>query len=160
MFPSITSRLLGRTIPSDQISEANLDGFIRLHILERDYPAVVSVEEARQKFGDLGEKSVRGVVVSGLSEKELELLDAWEADEYVKTVLPVNIDGEKRDVWVYVWNMEQYGVLLKPEVWKLEAFVCVTLSYCAPTHDDKLKHCMVLQTGQVGPMERWRRIRV
>lgn len=136
MAPSIISRLLGRTIPSTDIHpEAWLPGYVRLHIENRDYPAVLTTQEAEAQFGssfkseEKKERGVQGVVVTGLSEREIQLLDAWEADEYLKVEREVEVEqGQKVQAAVYVWNMGEYGSLLQPRVWKYEEFMYVQSS--------------------------------
>lgn len=136
MFPSIISRLLRRPISDPSLAqEAHLPGYVRLHIRERDYPAIVPIDEARTHFSSNKEflevlhkeDGVKGVVVTGLSGKEVALLDEWEADEYVKRVVTASVGpkGEEVRLWAYQWAIDEYGELLLPQIWHFDAFVYV-----------------------------------
>lgn len=128
MFPAIVTRLLGRSASELDFSEAILPGFVRLHIKERDYPALVTLEDANKTFGNLGEDSVKGVLVKGLTSAEMDLLDEWEGDEYFKTTTEVtNSSGEKKKAWIYQWGPEWMSMLL-PRVWHFDAFVYASKS--------------------------------
>ena len=73
--------MIGR-IPS--FEPAILHGYHRYRIRGEQYPAIYQTEN--------GTTSVRGIFCHGLSECEMEKLDAWEDDEYVRIQVIVDVE--------------------------------------------------------------------
>ncbi|XP_022981676.1 AIG2-like protein D isoform X2 [Cucurbita maxima] len=95
--------LLKRT---PQSSAAVLNDFQRLTIKGRVYPAIIPVDG----------KKVSGKVLSGITDTELDILDAFEDVEYKRSTVEVSLTAldnllldslEKLLVYVYIWNNER-----------------------------------------------------
>ncbi|THG97666.1 hypothetical protein EW145_g7570 [Phellinidium pouzarii] len=121
----------------------------RHRIKDCDYPGVIPYAKSRNLFDhDLTreERSVRGNLVAGLSKEDIELLDVFEGDEYVRekvqvhllgsieplnnpsgaivssTSAPLPVDlGEPVDTEVYIWSAPT--TFLVPELWSYEVFI-------------------------------------
>ncbi|KAF4358985.1 hypothetical protein CsatB_008655 [Cannabis sativa] len=87
-------RLLLNRVPLSSI--ALLNGFHRYSIKGRVYPAILPVEN----------KKVSGMVLKGITEPELYILDAFEDDEYERQTVEVSLEdsSEKLQVYTYVWS--------------------------------------------------------
>nr|XP_043638869.1 AIG2-like protein D [Erigeron canadensis] len=87
-------RLLLNRIP--QTSPAFLNGYHRFSIKGRVYPAISPVENSK----------VIGRVLIGLSAKELDILDEYEAEEYDKKLVDVYLldTSEVLQAYTYVWG--------------------------------------------------------
>ncbi|KAG8902240.1 hypothetical protein FRC01_009627 [Tulasnella sp. 417] len=86
MHPMIVRRAIATENPSLEVAPAILHNHTRLHVTSEDYPALVPskvasniVPEGRLREEDT---TVRGVLVKGLTKKDLELLDAAEGENY------------------------------------------------------------------------------
>ncbi|KAI8467059.1 MAG: hypothetical protein J3K34DRAFT_524060 [Monoraphidium minutum] len=105
-------RLLLKRVPPSK--PATLAGHRRHAIKGQVFPAIVPAE---------ADASVRGKVLLQLSDKELNILDVYESEEYYRTrVAPVLDDGEKVDADVYIWR-DAYRDQLQPGEWDYGAFM-------------------------------------
>ncbi len=86
-FPDVLEVLLGR-IP--QISAAVLVGWRAAALVRRTYPGLIPAAT-----------TVRGMLVTGLTDDEVVLLDEYESGPYDLRKLTLT-DG--RDAWAYVWT--------------------------------------------------------
>lgn len=86
-FPEVLGVLLGR-IP--QISAAVLAGWRAASLARRTYPGLTPATT-----------TVRGMLVTGLTDDEIVLLDEYESGPYDLRKLTLT-DG--RDAWAYVWT--------------------------------------------------------
>lgn len=114
MVPDVQSALLGR-VPA--CSAAVLNGYRRCSIEGECYPAIVRDELS----------TVHGLALEGLTPTELEILDAYEGDPYVRTSVELAIDGARVAADCYVWSNAR-DTRLGLEDWKLDAFVVNHLS--------------------------------
>jgi len=92
MHPQILKRVIGNDGTHLRIYSAILLDYTRHQIKHADYPAVIPYSHSKSMFDrELSpeEKSVRGSLVTGLSEAEVLLLDVFEGDEYVRNLVPV-----------------------------------------------------------------------
>jgi len=93
MHPQILKRVIGNDGTHQKIYSAILLDYTRHQIKRADYPAVVPYSQSSAMFDrELSpeEKSVRGSLVTGLSESEVRLLDIFEGDEYIRDLVPVH----------------------------------------------------------------------
>ncbi|KAJ7126959.1 hypothetical protein C8R44DRAFT_617604 [Mycena epipterygia] len=148
MHPKILKRVIGNDGSHLQICPAVLLKFTRHKVKYADYPGIVPYSEGRALFDhDLEHEacSVRGTMVTGLTESDIALLDVFEGSEYEKekaqvyplenlinlaeytmlttTPAPLPPDAELPspvEVETYV-----YGDIsnLKPEIWDFDDFV-------------------------------------
>ncbi|KAI6123517.1 hypothetical protein EDD16DRAFT_1826596 [Pisolithus croceorrhizus] len=90
MHPKILQRVIGNDGSHLRICPAVIKDFTRHQIKGADYPAIVPYSLSRSLFDhDLGEdqKSVRGSLISGLTDEDIRLLDVFEGDEYIREVV-------------------------------------------------------------------------
>ncbi|KAI5998882.1 hypothetical protein EDD15DRAFT_2161327 [Pisolithus albus] len=90
MHPKILQRVIGNDGSHLRICPAVLKDFTRHQIIGADYPAIVPYSLSRSLFDhDLDERkrSVRGSLISGLTDEDVRLLDVFEGDEYTREVV-------------------------------------------------------------------------
>ncbi|XP_022976254.1 AIG2-like protein D [Cucurbita maxima] len=82
-----------------QSSAAVLNGYQRLSIKGRVYPAIIPVNS----------KKVSGKILSGITASEMDILDAYEDVEYKRSTVEVSLmdSFEKLVVYAYVWCNEK-----------------------------------------------------
>ena len=113
----LLATVLGRLPPAADMHHARAPGFRAVHYPDRSYPALVHVP------GDAAE----GVVVTGLSPFERDLLDAFEGDEYLRTPIAVMIGEELHEADAYLptipvpatntaWSLNRWQTNHKPTV--------------------------------------------
>jgi len=93
MHPDILKRVIGNDGAHLKICSAILLDHTRHHVKEADYPALLPYSKSQAMFNrklSPEEKSVRGSLVSGLSESDMRLLDIYEGDEYTRDLVPVH----------------------------------------------------------------------
>jgi len=133
------------------ISPALLFNFTRHKVKDADYPAILPIARSQQLFNrelTRDEQTVRGTIVTGLTQADIDLLDIFEGDEYIRTPIsayylrelePLNqpsVDlvttapppvpppvqlGDPVQTETYVWAAP--ASLLIPELWSFEIFV-------------------------------------
>lgn len=93
MHPDILKRVIGNDGAHLMICSAILLDHTRHHLKQADYPALLPYSKSKAMFNrnlSPEEKSVRGSLVTGLSESEVRLLDIYEGDEYARELVPVH----------------------------------------------------------------------
>ncbi|KAF8134919.1 hypothetical protein EV363DRAFT_1447730 [Boletus edulis] len=148
MHPSILKRVIGHDGSYLQIRPALLLGYTRHKTNGGDYPGMVPYSQSRVMFSrDLEpeERSVRGSMVVGLSDKDMRLLDIFEGDEYTRELVHVHplgpsisidnveVTGEVPpipppnelettiEVFTYVWCRPLSE--LQPKLWSFKEFI-------------------------------------
>lgn len=91
--PDTCSGLLGRVPISVR---AVLRHHVRHAVLGEAYPAVVA-----KRAG-----VVKGLVYVDITQAELEMLDAYEGEEYKRVKVETELDTGATRAWVYVWADE------------------------------------------------------
>ena len=91
--PGICGGLLGRVPES---VPAILHGYVRHDVRDEVYPAIIP------QAGN----SVTGLVYENLSTGELAQLDAYEGDEYARSLVDVDTGQGNITVWAYVWQSD------------------------------------------------------
>ena len=89
--PDLRSAVLGRRIAAAALP-AWAPGCAALHYPGRLYPALVRVPGARAE----------GLVLTDLTPFEMDLLDAYEGEEYRRGLLPVMVDEHLHEVFAYL----------------------------------------------------------
>ncbi|KZT29771.1 hypothetical protein NEOLEDRAFT_1127599 [Neolentinus lepideus HHB14362 ss-1] len=92
LHPKILKRVIGNDGSHLQICPAILLNYTRHHIKYADYPAIVPYERSQVFFDkslEPEERSVRGTLVTGLNQLDMDFLDTFEGDEYIRTTVPV-----------------------------------------------------------------------
>mmetsp|Transcript_4819 Transcript_4819/g.13857 ORF Transcript_4819/g.13857 Transcript_4819/m.13857 type:complete len:154 (-) Transcript_4819:441-902(-) len=108
--PEVVHVLLHR---APKTSAAVLRGYKRQCIRQQVFPALVPSDPAA---------SVKGWVLSGLSPKEMVILDEYEdVDYYRTTVSPTLEDGSEVDCEVYVWKEDRRHLLIDVD-WDYDRF--------------------------------------
>ncbi|KAI8980118.1 hypothetical protein BD414DRAFT_493684 [Trametes punicea] len=97
LHPSILRRVIGHEGSQLKVCPAVLLDHTRHKICNADYPAVLPYNTSRALLLNAGqsdlapeERTVRGTFVSGLSDKDIALLDLFEGDEYVRESVAVH----------------------------------------------------------------------
>lgn len=108
--PDVMRAVTGRVYEGEK---ARLPGYAIYRVKNTEYPGVVP----------LGNSETDGIVYSGVSEKALKVLDAFEGEFYTRRLVEVHLqDGKTTEAWVYVIR-EEHGDVLSDEPWHLEQFL-------------------------------------
>ena len=91
MSLKVINRIIGR-IPKS--SKAELPHFHRYKIKDKMYPAI------SEKLDGI----VDGILFDELENSDIVKLDIYESDEYVRKLVEVNVNFEKKIVYTYIWN--------------------------------------------------------
>jgi gamma-glutamylcyclotransferase (GGCT)/AIG2-like uncharacterized protein YtfP len=89
--PDLLAGVLGRSRTVAGVAAA-APGFVAVHYPGRIYPALVRRPGA----------AAPGLVLTDLTAFEIDLLDAFEGDEYRRGVIPVVIDEELHEAFAYL----------------------------------------------------------
>ncbi|KAG1895386.1 uncharacterized protein F5891DRAFT_1059173 [Suillus fuscotomentosus] len=92
MHPEILKRVIGNDGSQLQMCPALLPDYTRHQLKNEDYPGILPYSQSRAMFDhDLNseEKSVRGSLVTGLSDADVQLLDIFEGDQYTRELVSV-----------------------------------------------------------------------
>ncbi|KAJ8588456.1 hypothetical protein M405DRAFT_769110 [Rhizopogon salebrosus TDB-379] len=101
MHPEILKRVIGNDGDELQMCPALLLDYTRHQVKDEDYPGILPYSQSRVMFDrdlNLEEKSVRGSLVTGLSEKDVQLLDIFEGDQYTREVVSVHPLGSLTNI--------------------------------------------------------------
>jgi len=93
MHPDILKRVIGNDGAHLRICSAILLDHTRHHVNQADYPALLPYSKSKAMFNrklSPEEKSVRGSLVTGLSESDMRFLDIYEGDEYARDLVSVH----------------------------------------------------------------------
>ncbi|KAG2131355.1 hypothetical protein DEU56DRAFT_814097 [Suillus clintonianus] len=92
MHPEILKRVLGHDGSQLQMCPALLLDYTRHQVKNEDYPGILPYSRSRAMFDhDLNpeERSVRGSLVTGLSEEDIRLLDIFEGNQYTREIVSI-----------------------------------------------------------------------
>ncbi|KAF5382163.1 hypothetical protein D9615_004388 [Tricholomella constricta] len=93
MHPKVLQRVIKHEGAELEICPAVLLDYTRHKVKRAEYPGIIPYEQGRilcERELELEEKSVRGTLVAGLSEKDIKLLDIFEGSEYVRKGIDVH----------------------------------------------------------------------
>ena len=90
--PDLLAGVLARPLNGAAMLAAAAPGFRAVHYPGRIYPALVRAPGARAE----------GLVLTDLTPFERDLLDAYEGDEYQRTLIPVMIGEELHETFAYL----------------------------------------------------------
>jgi gamma-glutamylcyclotransferase (GGCT)/AIG2-like uncharacterized protein YtfP len=108
--PEIMRQIVGREIPA---VPAVLDDYACYLMRNQHYPAAASAAGS----------SITGLLYSGLTPRELALLDSYEGTEYRRLRVSVTTDeGRQAQAWVYVLR-SQHAALLTDQAWSPDEFI-------------------------------------
>jgi len=113
--PDMLAVVLGRRVDAAAMRPAAAPGFVALHYPGRAYPALL------RRPGGVAE----GLVLMGLTPFERDLLDAFEGDEYRRTLIAVMVEAELHEAWAYLpvvsvapqspqWSLAHWQKVHKP----------------------------------------------
>ena len=124
-YPKILDALLGRVPVSEH---AVVKGYVRYGVKGEPFPAVVPCQESE----------VPGLILSGLSPTEMDILDEYEGEQYTKCSVDALVDGtEIRKTVLYVWK-DEYIDWLDGQEWNREAFETIHFEdYFSMVNDTK-----------------------
>ncbi|KAH9443092.1 hypothetical protein MJO28_014430 [Puccinia striiformis f. sp. tritici] len=129
MNEHILARVIDRPTDGLDIQRAQLTGHCRLKIRGAHYPGLIPASVAEVALGrpaTLGEQTVTGTLVSGLTSSDVALLDAFEGEEYeVQTALVNTIDCNSPPVEavVYLYAPAIVSRNVLPCVWSYDEFL-------------------------------------
>ncbi|EIW84373.1 hypothetical protein CONPUDRAFT_142687 [Coniophora puteana RWD-64-598 SS2] len=92
IHPDILRRVIGNDGSHLQVCPAILFDYTRHKVSWADYPGIVPYKNSRSMFSrelTEEERSVRGTMVTGLTERDIRLLDVFEGDEYNRVLTQV-----------------------------------------------------------------------
>ncbi|TVU07711.1 hypothetical protein EJB05_41077 [Eragrostis curvula] len=123
MAEEVVRAILKRVPPA---APATLPNYHRFSIKERIYPAILPVEN----------KKVAGKVITGVTDHELRILDAFEDVEYTRTRVEISLtDSSETMADTYVWSDAEDPNLYGEwdfEEWKklhMKDFLAMTLGF-------------------------------
>lgn len=109
-LPEIMHQIVGRKISP---VKASLQDYACYTVRNRHYPAAAHTAGS----------SITGLLYSGLTARELALLDRYEGIEYRRLRVGVTLEENKHaQAWVYVLR-PQHTAQLTDQVWSLEDFI-------------------------------------
>jgi gamma-glutamylcyclotransferase (GGCT)/AIG2-like uncharacterized protein YtfP len=119
--PDLLAAVLGRPLGPGEAFEAVAPGFRATHYPNRIYPALI-----RAPGG-----AAEGLLLTGLSRFELDLLDQFEGSEYRRDIVPVMVGEELHEAEAYLpavavsggdpWILERWQAVHKEEVLRADA---------------------------------------
>ncbi|KAF5367492.1 hypothetical protein D9758_003740 [Tetrapyrgos nigripes] len=101
MHPKILLTVINNDGKHLRITPAILLNYTRHRVKRCEYPGIVPFERGRKLFDrelDQDERSVRGTLVTGLTEGDLDYLDQFEGSEYNRVRVDVHPLGELLDI--------------------------------------------------------------
>lgn len=115
--PELLAAVLGRRVDPRAVAAATAPGFRTVHYPGRPYPALIRVPGA----------AAEGLLLLGLSRLERQVLDAYEGEEYRRSVIAVLVDEEMHETETYLptqvidgtaeaWTLEAWQEVHKPKV--------------------------------------------
>lgn len=112
MYPEVLKALTGR-VPHNE--PGIVSGFRRYRIKGQVFPATIP---------STPDSTVKGLILFDLLPKELEILDAFEGEEYYKHPVKVVLKSSNKslDTVMYLWQNSLRSLLLPGEDWDPEAF--------------------------------------
>jgi gamma-glutamylcyclotransferase (GGCT)/AIG2-like uncharacterized protein YtfP len=118
MSPRVLAHVIGHA--HSNVVPAKAKGFHRFCIKERSYPALCRVSSSSFVGGSVND-TVEGMLVMGLSDKDIQILDDFEGEDYVRTAIKVTLaDGKTQvDTFTYLWAKGNTDSLLHGE-WSFE----------------------------------------
>lgn len=112
--PLVWQKLLNKDCSQQQ---AVLLGWKAVKVKNEDYPALIPANGAE----------VSGIIQTGLSEADFEILDAFEGEQYQRNQLTVTdiqgqVQGQAHQAYVYLFKAD-YQAQLSIESWSYQEFV-------------------------------------
>ncbi|GAA5974609.1 hypothetical protein JCM11641_007022 [Rhodosporidiobolus odoratus] len=130
---AVLSRVIGNPGQHLTSQDAVLLDHVRVHVKGEDYPAVIPKENGESVLNrplQADEASVQGVLVTGLTDTDVKLLDEFEGDEYTRFPCSVTLlsstpsshpTSSPIPATVYVWTAPL--TRLSPSLWSFQAFL-------------------------------------
>ncbi|GAA5876257.1 hypothetical protein JCM3774_002339 [Rhodotorula dairenensis] len=131
---AVLRRVIGHAGEQLSSRDAVLEDHIRLHVAGEDYPAVVSVVSAEssqllKRPLEATERRVQGVLVQGLTDDDVRMLDEFEGDEYDRRPCSVSLLSTSASTspatpipaTVYLWTAPPSR--LEPRIWSFTDFL-------------------------------------
>lgn len=92
MYSDVIRIVLNRAIDDLEIRDAVLDGYRRIAVPERPYPTGIAQPGSQ----------IRGKIITGLSGKDIQRLDAYEESFYVRQTVTVQTERGMAEAFVYI----------------------------------------------------------
>ena len=109
MAPQVLKGLIGR-VP-DLVEPAILSNYRRHPVKEHVFPGIIPCSTGASK--------TQGLLLEGLSENELKVLDWYEGEEYIRRDVKVKCDGISHETQCYVWSNRPLSALIWYLLWSL-----------------------------------------
>ena len=117
MAPHVLKVLLNR-VP-DMLEPAILPNYRRHPVKEHVFPGIIPCRDGR---------TTKGLLLRGLSEDELKILDWFEGDEYLRREVTIMCDSISRNTQCYIWSNPETDLDLEKE-WDYDAFLATKLDW-------------------------------
>jgi len=104
MAPQVLKVLIGR-VP-DLLESATLSNYCRYPVKGQVFPGMIpcSSNNSNDNIQWIAPTSTTGMLLQGLSDDELRVLDWFEGDEYVREHVQVTCNGISYDTQCYIWS--------------------------------------------------------
>lgn len=107
--PLVWQRLVGKTCSEQQ---AVLPGWKSVKVKNQDYPGLIQMDNEK----------VLGILKTGLSPADFEILDSFEGEQYQRLQLAVtDAQGQEQQAYVYVFK-KIYLPQLSAQTWSYQEF--------------------------------------
>lgn len=128
MAPQVLKVLIGR-VP-DLLEPATLSNYSRHPVKGQVFPGMIPCRSRINNDNSqmISPSSTNGMLLQGLSEDELRVLDWFEGDEYVRREVKVTCNGISYDTQCYVWSNPTSELDLTKE-WDYTAFLETKLDW-------------------------------
>ncbi|KAF9048628.1 hypothetical protein BJ165DRAFT_1461208 [Panaeolus papilionaceus] len=141
MHPKILQRVIKNDGSHLECCPAVLMDFTRHKVKGADYPGLIPYSKGLGLFKHpliLEEKSVRGTVVKGLTDSDLEALDCFEGDEYIRRPVQAHLLGPFTSVSTHGTNYDDLIPTQPPplpvDIESIDATEVETYVYCDETN--------------------------
>lgn len=114
VYGSLQHSLVWRRLVGRDCSEqhAVLKGWKAVKVKNHDYPGLIQADDGR----------VLGMLKTGLSAADFEILDKFEGEQYQRILLVIaDSEGQPQQAYVYVFK-ECYLTQLSSEIWSYQEF--------------------------------------
>eukprot|EP00557_Chaetoceros_sp_GSL56_P007385 CAMPEP_0176493894 /NCGR_PEP_ID=MMETSP0200_2-20121128/9789_1 /TAXON_ID=947934 /ORGANISM="Chaetoceros sp., Strain GSL56" /LENGTH=166 /DNA_ID=CAMNT_0017891581 /DNA_START=109 /DNA_END=605 /DNA_ORIENTATION=- len=143
MAPEVLTTLIDR-VPDNHVPAFLPPEYSRHPVIGQVYPGVIARDDKiknqqissddpcfLEKWNDIKSSCVSGVLLSGLNDRELKVLDWFEDVDYTRTTIPLLICKddilEKIDADVYIWSAGEELLSLDSH-WDYDVFLTEKLS--------------------------------
>ncbi|WP_404401286.1 gamma-glutamylcyclotransferase family protein [Pelagibacterium halotolerans] len=115
--PHVLAAVVNRRLHETETAPARAPDFRTVYYPGHTFPAIIPVPGT----------AAPGLVLYGLGETEMALLDAYEGDDYIRAPVTIAVRGEAITAWAYLptaqisadapdWTLEQWNEIHRPGI--------------------------------------------